>query len=180
MIYTSKEVRNKYLDYYNINKAIANKEIYKIDHGVYSDEEHPNMLVVACLKHVNAIITLNSAFYFYGLTNKEPEKVYLATTRNSDKINDSYVYQMSMEKKLLNIGKTQFIIDGKVINIYDKERLLIELVRKKWLLPQNYYRKVITNYRKISSELDMKKLEEYIPNFYNGEHILKRIINEIF
>lgn len=180
MIYTSKEIKEKYNDYYNINKAIERKEIFRLEHSLYSDSENINPLVKASVKHHNAIITLNSAFYYYKLIDIESNQVYLATSRNSDKIKDENIIQMGMENKILNIGKVSLPVDGNMINIYDRERLLIELIRKRWQMDYDYYKLVINNYRKIAKELDKQKLKEYAPSFYNGKSILDKINKEVF
>lgn len=180
MIYNNKEVKNKYKSYYNINKAINNKQLYRIEHGVYSDIPNPNPIIVATIKHRNSIITLNTAFYLYQLDDKLDNKIYLACTRNADKFSDTNIEQMCMEKSILEIGKTTMEYKGYKISIYDKERLLIELIRKKWLMSYTYYKKIINNYRKIANTLDTNKLMEYTPNFYNGKSILDTIMKEVF
>ncbi len=180
MIFNNEEVKAKYKSYYNINKAIKNKEIYRIDHDIYSDIPNPNPIVVASLKHRNSIITLNTAFYLYKITKKQDKKIYLACTRNADKFTEKNIEQMCMEKRMLRIGETTIKYEGIDIPIYDKERLLIELIRKKWLMPYSYYKSIINGYRKIANTLDMDKLKEYAPHFYNGHSILKTIINEVF
>ena len=169
----------KYKNYYNINKAIKNKEIYRIDHNIYADTPKLDPIILATAKHCNAIITLNTAFYLYNLTNKLDSKIYLACTRNADKYSDKNVYQMCMEKGIVDIGKTTIKYLDKDINIYDKERLLIELIRKKWLISVSYYKQMLTSYRKIANTLDINKLKEYAPKFYNGDSILNTIMKEV-
>ena len=180
MIYNNKEAMKKYKSYYNINRAIENKELYRIDHGVYSTNPKPDPIVVASIKHRNAIITLNTAFYLYNLSNKLGDKIYLACTRNADKFNDKNVEQMCMEKEMVNIGKTTIKYEDRELPIYDKERLLIELIRKKWTMDYAYYKTIINNYRKIANTLDTNKLMDYTPHFYNGKSILDTIMSEVF
>ena len=180
MIYNNNETLKKYKSYYNINKAIENKEIYRIDHGVYSTSPSPDPIVVATVKHRNAIITLNTAFYLYHLSNNLGNKIFLACTRNADKFNDQNIEQMCMEKEIIDIGKTTIDYDGRKLLIYDKERLLIELIRKKWTMDYAYYETIINNYRKIANSLDTNKLIDYAPHFYNGKFLLDKIMKELF
>ena len=42
MIYNHKEMKEKYKSDYQINKAIENKEIYKIEKNIYSDTKNIN------------------------------------------------------------------------------------------------------------------------------------------
>ena len=69
--------------------------------------------------------------------------------------------------------------DG-VINIYDRERLLIELIRKKKQIPFDYYKEIISNYRAIVDELDMYKIEEYLTLFKNDINLSNILQMEVF
>lgn len=44
MIYTHRELKDKGMSNYNINKKVENKELYKIENGLYSDTERYNQL----------------------------------------------------------------------------------------------------------------------------------------
>ena len=47
------------------------------------------------------------------------------------------------------------------IKIYNKERMLIELIRNKNKLPFDYYKEILLNYRKVINELDIQAIQEY-------------------
>ena len=65
------------------------------------------------------------------------------------------------------------------IRIYDKERMLIELVRFKKKIPMDYYKEIIQNYRKLTFELDFGLVEDYASLFRNGKTLLNSIQMEI-
>ena len=46
MIYSGKEILKKYGTRYNLLKALKNKEIFKLDHGIYSDKDLVNSMVL--------------------------------------------------------------------------------------------------------------------------------------
>ena len=160
MVYSYQEILEKYSTRSKINEAIKKGEIYKLKNNVYSDKRYVNPIVVISKKYPNGIITMDSAFYYYNLTDVIPQKVYLATNRNSDKIKDEEVVQILIPKEILEQGKTQIAVNGNFVNIYDRERLLIELVRKRGTISFDYYKEIIENYRQIKNELDMYKIEE--------------------
>ena len=85
-----------------------------------------------------------------------------------------------MDKKILDYGKTEVLIKGNIVNMYDKERLLIELIRKRASIPFDYYKEIILNYRYISEELDMYKIEEYVSLFKNEVNLFDIIQREVF
>ena len=123
---------------------------------------------------------MDSAFYYYNLTDVIPQKVYLATNRNSNKINDENIVQIFMSKDILDKGKIEIDINGNKVNIYNRERLLIELIRKRASIPFDYYKEIIENYRKISNELEMYKIEEYLALYKNEVNIANTLIREVF
>ena len=76
-------------------------------------------------KYPNAILTLNSAFYYYGLTDTIPDHYYVATPKSNRKIEDVRVKQIYENSNAFEMGKTMIEYDGVDITIYNEERLLI-------------------------------------------------------
>ena len=60
------------------------------------------------------------------------------------------------------------------------ERLLIELIRKRASIPFDYYKEIIRNYRQISDELDMYKIEQYVSLFKNEVNLFDILQREVF
>lgn len=181
MVYTYKELLKIYKDDYNIKKAVENKEIYKIEKGIYSDKRIVNPLLVYSKKYPNATITMDNAFYYYDLTDIIPDKICLATSSKSHTIDNVKIIQIYMKDNILNLGRTLVKLDdNNYIYMYDKERLLIELIRKRNKIPFDYYKEIISNYRDIAHELDMNKLEEYLDYFNNGNNLFAIIQREVF
>lgn len=180
MIYSSKEILEKYKTRYNLYKALEDKKIFKVDRDVYSDNNLVNPLIIISKKYSSAIITMNSAFYYYNLTDVIPTKVYVATNRNSNSINSDKIVQIRVPKEILNQGKEFVMIDGEMVKIYNKERLLVELIRKRNILPFDYYKEIISNYRRIVDELDMYKVEEYLGLYKNEVNLANALSKEVF
>lgn len=180
MVYNYKEVLELLGNRNNLELAISKKEIYRIDRGVYSDSKVVNPLIMVSKKYPNAIITMDSAFYYYNLADVIPNKVYLATNRNSNYIKNEKIEQIFMPKKILEQGKIQVSIDGCMVNIYNKERLLIELIRKRGKISFDYYKEIINNYREINNDLDMYKIEEYVSLFKNEVSLYNILQREVF
>ena len=171
MLYFHKELKEKYKYDYNIQKEVKKKNLYKIEEGLYSDKEYVSPLEIIVKKYPNAILTNDSAFYYHDLTDVVPDYFYLATSRSHTRINNSNIKQIFIPNELVNIGKVNIKIENVQVNIYDKERMLIELIRKKNQLPFDYYKEIINNYRKNIDDLDMYKIGEYI-SYYSNEHSL--------
>ena len=123
---------------------------------------------------------MDSAFYHYKLTDVIPEKVYLATDRNTDTIKNDNIVQCFISKNVLFVGKVEVIVDGEKANMYDKERLLVELIRKRNQISFDYYKEIIANYRKIADDLDMRKIEQYLALFKNEYNLSNVLLREVF
>ena len=180
MLYTRKEISKKYNSTYQLNKALNNKEIFKIQNGIYSNKEYVNPLEVITKKYPNFIFTMDSAFYYWNLTDVIPDTFYLASKRLSIRIKDKDIKQSFIDNKLFDFGKTTLHIENIKINIYDKERMLVELVRKKHQIPYDYYKEIILNYRKIVDTLDTFKISKYISYFKNEKKLYNIIQSEVY
>lgn len=90
------------------------------------------------------------------------------------------IKQIRMKNELYNLGKTQIDYEGIIINIYDKERMLIDLARNKNKIGYDLYKEIIFNYRKLVNSLDTQKIEEYLQYFVNGDKIFEIIQDEVF
>ena len=180
MLYTRKEISNIYNSTYQLNKAIYEKKIFKIQNGIYSDEEYVNPLAVVTKKYPKFIFTMDSAFYYWNLTDVIPDKFCLAAKQTSIRINEEDIKQYFVDDEIFEIGKTILKVENTEINIYNKERMLVELIRKKNQLPFDYYKEIVNNYRKIANDLDTFKIAEYISYYKNEEILFDRLQSEIY
>ena len=180
MIYTYNELKNNGLDNYNINKKVVNKELYKIESGLYSDTEKYNHLEYIVKRYPNSIFTSESAFFYLGLTDYIPSKYFLATKHNAKKIENDKIEQIFMANHFFETGKSELNYNNVKINIYNKERMLIELIRNKNTISFDYYKEIIGNYREIADEIDMSLLADYLECFANRKNIFEIIHREVF
>ncbi len=179
MLYTYKESVQKYGSKYKLQKAIETGEIFRQDDGIYSDERYVAEEYVIAAKYKNAVYTLDSAFYRYGLTDVIPEKYYLATDRNAAKISDDRVVQVFEKRNLLQLGAVTVEQDGCIIHIYDRERLLVELLRHKSKFPFDYYKEIVLSYRDIIVDLDIRRIQDYAYAVPKSAKILERLQLEV-
>lgn len=180
MLYFHKELKEKLKSDYQIQKAVSDKKYYKIEKGLYSDKKFVNPIEVIVKKYPNAIFTSDSAYYYYDLTDVIPDYFYLATKRTDSRINDKNIKQVFVPNELFDFGKVQIEIENIKINIYDEERMLVELIRKRNILPFDYYKEVIASYRKNINKLDIYKIQEYISYYKNESSLYDTLIREVF
>ena len=180
MLYFHKELKEKLKSDYQIQKAVSNKEYFKIENGLYSDIEFVNPLEIICKKYPEAVFTSDSAYYYYDLTDVIPDQFYLATRRSDTRINDKNIKQIFIPNDLFEFGKTQIEMENIRINIYDEERMLVELIRKKNVIPFDYYKEIISNYRKKTDKLDIYKIQKYISYYKNELSLYDTLMREVF
>lgn len=78
-------------------------------------------------------------------TDTIPDFYYVATTKNTRKISDERVKQFYENSEAFDMGKTMMNYDGVDIAIYDKERLLVELIRNKRKFSFDFYKEIIAS-----------------------------------
>lgn len=161
MLLTYKECLEKYGTDYKIKKSVQEGLLYIAGKGLYSERRYVPELEIISKKYPNAIITLNSAFYYYGLTDTIPDFYYVATPKNSRKISDTRVKQIYENSNAFEMGKTTMEYEGVNIIIYNRERLLVELIRNKHKIAFDLYKELINSYRKIIHELNIAMVTEY-------------------
>lgn len=180
MVYKYKELLLNYKSAYQIEKAVKDGKIYKIEKGIYSDIPSVHYLAVIMKKYPYGVFTSYSAYYYHNLTDVIPNKIYISTDRNNRMISSNKIKQIRMKDELYNLGKTEIDYEGIKINIYDKERMLIDLARNKNKIGYDLYKEIISNYRKLANSLDTQKIEEYLQYFVNGDKIFEIIQDEVF
>ena len=163
MLMNYAECQTRYNTPRRIHTALDNRILFRLERGIYSDCPHVPTLAIIRKKYPDAVLTLESAFYYHGLTDDIPERYALATDSNAAKIRDNRVKQYFVPAQVLQVGVTTMEIERTTAFIYNKERMLIELARNKTKLPFDFYKEVLRRYRDHVNELDIASLQEYIP-----------------
>lgn len=180
MLYSYKECKQRYHTDYALRNALVSGELIKISRGVYSDNGKEHDLSVIGKTYPYAVFTMNSAFYYHGLTDTIPRKYYLITDKDSSKIKDSRIVQYFDNSDSLGLGTEQKEYNGSTIRIFTRERMLVELIRHKKKLPFDYYKEIIANYRKLLYQLDIQAVEEYAENLPKTRLVMETLRMEVF
>ena len=77
---------------------IREGKLFKVATGLYSDTPDWSDIEVVLAKYPNAVVTLQSAYYYYELSDSIPEVFHLATDRDASKIYDERIVQHFMPK----------------------------------------------------------------------------------
>jgi hypothetical protein len=137
-------------------------------------------LAIIQKKYPKVIFTMESAFYYNGLTTDIPDYYHIATPAKAARLKDPRIKQVYVPDKIFSLWLVEQEQEGTTIRIYDKERMLIELLRYKDKLPYDYYKEILRNYRKIVDRLDIERVQEYATIFPKSEILWKRLDEEVF
>ncbi len=165
---------------YNIGKMIAAGKLFKIEPGIYSESEHVPEIAILAFKYPKAVVTMHSAFYMHGLTDVIPEGYDFATDRDAAKISDKRVNQYFYPKETLLDGIEKINHRGYEIQIYSKERMLVELIRYKNKLAFDYYKEIILNYRKLMPHLNIQAIQDFVMSSPKSDMIMEVLQLEVF
>ena len=179
MILSYKECMEKYGNDYQLNKVMESGAIYKVEEGIYSDDKHESELAVIMKKYPRGVFTGDFAFYYHNLTDVIPDVYELATGPKDAPIHDSRVKQVYMRSDILPLGRIEEEYEGANIRIYDKERMLIELLRNKNKMPYDLYKEILNNYRRIIEGLEIWRIQEYANTFPKSKMIKKALREEV-
>ena len=179
MILTYKECIEEYGSDYLLKKELVAGNIFQQEKGIYSLKKSCSELGIISAKYPRAVFTGRSAFYYHALTDVIPEYYYFAMVRNNSRINDLRVKQSVLKADLFELGKARMQHNNIKINIYDLERMLIELMRFKSKYPLDYYKEIILNYRNRVEKMDIAKVEEYANHFKNTDKLMDMIQAEV-
>lgn len=179
MLLNYSECIKRYGNDYQIGKKLNTGELYKIEQGIYSSEKNVSELEVIMKKYPDSVLTGEYAFYCQGLTEFIPEKYVLGTKYKAAKIMDQRVFQVYIRDDLFDKGIEEKKVDGVNVRIYDKERLLIELLRNKNSMPYDLYKEILLNYRRIINELTIWRIQKYAEIFPKSKMIKRALEEEV-
>jgi hypothetical protein len=165
---------------YQIGKAIREGRIVKMEAGVYSEDGSESEIEVIQMKYHRAIVSFDSAYFYYDMTDCIPDKYTLTIENHAHIVKDDRIRFSFVPKDVLDVGVTVLDYDGAKIRIYDKERLLIDTTRMKGHLPQDQYKEVVNYYRANRDTLDASKFPVYLEFFPHRDRIMRIIDEEIF
>ena len=179
MLLTYQECLDKYGSDYQLKKQIGNGTLFIKEKGIYSTRRNTSEIDVIMRKYPKSVCTGKSAFYYHSLTDVIPDHYYLATRRTDTRIKDPRVIQSFLKDEIFDAGITEIQYNNSSIRTYDRERMLIELMRFKHKIPMDYYKEIISSYRKLSFELDFGVIEDYAALFKSGSKLMNMIQMEV-
>jgi hypothetical protein len=79
----------------------------------------------------------------------------------------------------LNPGAVDVEHQEGLVRMYNRERMLVEVMRRQASLPLDYYKEVIDSYRKIAGDLDIALIEDYMSLFKRNDYMFDILQREV-
>lgn len=180
MLLTYKEARKQVGSRSELARALESGAMRRIARNLYATDGEDSMLEALSMLYPEAIATGQTALYLQGLIDSPPDVIELATKRGGTKISNPAIRQSFIPQEWLRLGASTLVHDGAEVRVYDRERMLLELMRSRSKMPYDIYREAVGSYRKLADELDIYKLEEYAASMPRGGSYLGRVLEEVF
>lgn len=150
----------------NILQFLKEEKIIKLKRGIYqlSDDIDTTEEIIIAKLFPAAVIYLESALLHYGYTDRIPYSWQIAVDKNSSKsqykISYPVITPFYLEKKLMDVGVSEYSINGIKIKIFDRERTICDILRYEKKIDKEVFNKAIQSYIK-DNEKNINKLMEY-------------------
>ena len=134
-----------------INKLIEDDAIERIKYGYYIlADSMPDEKVVISKLFPEAVIFLESALYYYGYTERVPNKWQIAVEKHSnpDKFNNGFmqIEPFFIVEKFHDIGISEIKENNSKIKIYDLDKTICDVLRYEKKLDNEVFTNAIKKY----------------------------------
>lgn len=132
-------------------KYIHDNELEQVGHGIYTrKDDWVDELYLLHQRCPNAVFSHDEAFYYHGLTDREPlvHTLTIYSGYNAHRlVADGSCKVYSVKRELLNLGKI-LVTDscGNQIPMYDLERTVCDLVRSRSRIDIQEFNSVLKAY----------------------------------
>lgn len=146
---------------YDIKKMVANHILLRVQRGFYVPEnELEDEFYINQVNNAFMIYSNETALYLHNLTDRYPHPLSV-TTKSGYHLRKSNLKVYYTDNTLLKLGMmTMKSPQGHLINVYDKERTICDIIKnKKRIDPQVYVQELQIYF--INSKPSLRKLSLY-------------------
>lgn len=146
------QLSEEHIYYSNIADLLRDGYIEKVRYGYYQwiDRENLSEAFTVSRLFPDGIFCMNTALRYYGYSDRTPAEWHIAVSKDSGKsrfnIDYPFVKPYYVEPSLLNLGLTDGEMDGNVVKIYDKERVICDCLRYRNKMDKEIFNKAIQSY----------------------------------
>ena len=174
---TPKIAEDSGISKFKFYKYIRENGLEPVSRGVYATgTDWIDELYVLHRRCPNAVFSHDEAFYYYGLTDREPlvHTLTIYSGYNAHRlIADGSCKVYTVKRELLNIGKTVVKDnDGNMIPMYDLERTICDLIRSRNSIEIQDFNSALKAYV-ARNDKDLNRLMEYA-RLFRVDNVIRR------
>ncbi len=175
-ILTPKSARESGMSKYLFYQFLKEHEYEQIAHGMYAaKDEWVDELKVIHKRCPQAIFSHDEAFYYYGLTDREPltHTITIYSGYNAHRLRADGIKVYTVKKELLSVGRTM-VTDhyGNDIPMYDLERTICDLIRSRNQIEAQDFNAALKAYVS-RRDKNLNRLMEYA-KLFRVDNVLRR------
>lgn len=149
-----------------LHRFMEEGQIIKPRTGYYQwmTENGPNEPALLIQLAPKGILTMDSALYVYGYTDRVPRRWHLALPQNANRTKYRHAYPpiqpYFLTRESLQLGVAHTKLQGQRMRVFDRERTLCECIARRKRMDREIFVKAVRNYC-TDPKRDIAKLSEY-------------------
>lgn len=151
-IATAKELKQAGYYYPAINRLLQEGTIIRLKQGYYQwvEEKEPDEISIIVRLFPDGILCMDTALFHYGYSDRTPAGWHIAVSKDSSKtrfkIDYPFVKPYFIEPACLEIGAVSDDMNGVIVKIYDRERVVCDCLRYINKMDKEIFNKAIQSY----------------------------------
>lgn len=163
---TTAQLNKEKLYYRDIQRMLDEGLIEKVKRGYYHWIEDYGTSEVALINSLfpDAVFCMETALFYYKYSDRNPAEWNITVDKNTSRqrtnIDYPFVKAYRVEPALLSLGETDGIIEFTKVRIYDRDRIVCDVLRNMSKIDKEIFNKAIQNYVK-DPQKNIPNLMEY-------------------
>jgi len=175
----TKELYKNGVSKYDIKKLIDTHVLERITQGYYKlyNQEISDIKLISILIP-DGVLCFDSALFYYGYSDRTPMEWHIAVNKDISKskvkLDYPYVKPYFIEKKLIEIGVEEAVIENVKVKIYSRDRLICDCLTYENKMDVELFNKAIQGYIN-----DPKKNISKLMEFAELRNVTKKVYDKI-
>lgn len=150
-VYSSRDLKELGVNSYFCRILLESNELLPVKRGRYIRNDHDlDRILLMQASYPDAVFCLQSALYIHRYLHAEPEKLILAALKSESRLKYRSltlpVICYYRDDKYARLGITEVDYRNKKVRATDRERTIIDCIRRKSLLSDSDYKSAIQGY----------------------------------
>jgi len=150
-VYSSRDLRELGVNSYFCRILLESNELLPVKRGSYIRNGHDlDQILLMQASYPDAVFCLQSALYIHHYIHEEPEKLVLAALKSESRLKYRSLTLPSIcyyrDDKYAKLGIIETNYHNKKVRVTDRERTIIDCIRRKSLLSDSDYQLAIQGY----------------------------------